>query len=70
MGLEVTDRIELTLHGSQAARKAAESFRDHLLAETLAVAWKWEKPDGTRQIECGNEICDVSLKKALDKSAQ
>ena len=45
-GLEVTDRIELTLFGSEALEAAVESYRAHLLSETLAVSWKWEKPRG------------------------
>jgi isoleucyl-tRNA synthetase len=40
-GLEVEDRIELTLHvmldGDVALIKAAEAHRDYIAAETLAV---------------------------------
>jgi len=63
-GLEVTDRIELTLFGSEALRAAVESYREHLLSETLAVSWKWEKPREASEVGCGGEICAVSLKKA------
>jgi isoleucyl-tRNA synthetase len=63
-GLEVTDRIELTLAGPDAVRAAAEHYREHLLAETLATSWKWEKAADAVSIECGEESCEVSLKKA------
>ncbi len=63
-GLEVTDRIELTLFGSEAVRAAAENYREHLLSETLAMSWKWEKPREAAEVDCGGETCAVSLKKA------
>ena len=63
-GLEVTDRIELFLDGSQALRDAAESFRDHLLSETLAVSCTWGKTAGASEIECGEETCAIFLRKA------
>jgi isoleucyl-tRNA synthetase len=63
-GLEVTDRIELTLFGSEALQAAVESYRAHLLSETLAVSWKWEKPREGTEIDCGGETSLVSLKKA------
>ena len=63
-GLEVTDRIELSLSGPEPVRAAAEHFRDHLLSETLATSWKWEKTADSTDIECGEETCAVSLKKA------
>jgi isoleucyl-tRNA synthetase len=64
-GLEVTDRIELALFGSEALQAAVESFRAHLLSETLATSWKWEKPLEGTEIDCGGETCVVSLKKVL-----
>ncbi len=63
-GLEVTDRIELMLFGPEPVRSAAEHFREHLLSETLATSWKWEKAADAVTIECGEETCAVSLKKA------
>ncbi len=62
-GLEVTDRIELSLSGSDAVRTAAEHHREHLLAETLGVSLKWEKAADSTEVECGEETCAVSLKK-------
>jgi isoleucyl-tRNA synthetase len=63
-GLEVIDRIELSLFGSDAVRSAAENYREHLLSETLAISWKWEESRDAAQIDCGEEKCAVSLKKA------
>jgi isoleucyl-tRNA synthetase len=63
-GLEVTDRIELSIFGSETLRAAVESYREHLLSETLAVSWKWEKLRDAAEVDCGGEKCAVSLKKA------
>jgi isoleucyl-tRNA synthetase len=62
--LAVTDRIVLTLSGSEALRTAAENYREHLNAETLAVSWQWGNAADAVQIDCGEESCAVSLKKA------
>jgi isoleucyl-tRNA synthetase len=63
-GLDVTDRIELLLTGSQGVRAAAEHHREHLLSETLAVSLAWQKAEDAVEMECGEETCAVSLKKA------
>ena len=64
-GLDVTDRIELTLSGSDSVRAAAEHHKDHLLSETLASTWKWEKAADASEIDCGEERVAVSLKKVV-----
>jgi isoleucyl-tRNA synthetase len=63
-GLDVTDRIQLFLSGPDAVKAAVEHHREHLMAETLAVSWAWEKKDDSADIECGEETCAVSLNKA------
>jgi isoleucyl-tRNA synthetase len=63
-GLEVTDRIELKLFGSEALRAAVDHHREHLLSETLAVSWTWEKAPDASEVDCGEEKCLVALKKA------
>jgi isoleucyl-tRNA synthetase len=63
-GLAVTDRIELALHGSEAVRRAAERFQDHLMAETLATSWSWRKTEQAVQVECGEESAAVSIARA------
>ncbi|MBN1685923.1 MAG: isoleucine--tRNA ligase [Spirochaetales bacterium] len=62
-GLDVTDRIVLRLHGSDAVRSAVEGFQDHLMEETLATVWEWERTPGGIEIECGDETCVVDLEK-------
>jgi isoleucyl-tRNA synthetase len=39
-GLEVSDRIVLGISGSNGVEVALERFREHLMAETLAVRWQ------------------------------
>ena len=63
-GLAVTDRIELSVWGTDAVRAAVEHFRDHLQSETLATSWKWEKAADAVDVEVGEESSLVSLKKA------
>jgi isoleucyl-tRNA synthetase len=63
-GLNVTDRINLSIHGSKVIRKAVESFADHLTCETLAVSWKWKKETDAEEVPCGDESCYISLSKA------
>ena len=38
-GLEITDRISLTISGPVEVREAAETFRDFIAGETLATAF-------------------------------
>ena len=62
-GLEVTDRIELYLNGSEELKEAVEDHQEHVAGETLAHSVRWEqRPDAVR-IECGQEVCLVSLHK-------
>jgi isoleucyl-tRNA synthetase len=63
-GLEVSDRIALTISASSALRAAAENHRDHVFSETLAVSWTWGKAADSVEIDCGDEKCSVSLRKA------
>ena len=63
--LDVTDRISLYLHGSETVRSAVEGFQDHLMEETLAIGWNWEKTDGAVEIECGDDTCSIDLEKHL-----
>jgi isoleucyl-tRNA synthetase len=63
-GLDVSDRIEISLHtGDAGLREAAEDFEDYLLSETLGTAIRWEKKPGARKIECGGKPCAVWVKK-------
>jgi isoleucyl-tRNA synthetase len=63
-GLAVTDRIVLTLDGPDSVRIAVERFKDHLLAETLAVSCSLgPAPRGT-EIECGDGTVRAAIEKA------
>jgi len=66
LDLEVTDRIELALFGTEQVKRAVELNEDTLKSETLAVSWKWKKQEGAAEIDCGQETCFVSVKKAAD----
>jgi isoleucyl-tRNA synthetase len=68
LDLEVTDRIELSLSGSEQVKRAVETNEDMLKSETLSVSWKWEKREGAAQIDCGREPCLVFLKKTAGQS--
>jgi isoleucyl-tRNA synthetase len=61
--LQVTDRIILFLHGADTVKSAIEDFQDHLMEETLATDWKWERTENGVEIECGDERCLVDLDK-------
>ncbi len=63
-GLDVTDRIELYLHGSDTVRTAVEEFAEHLTEETLADNWEWRSTDDAIKAECGEETCSIALRKA------
>ncbi|MDC7239678.1 MAG: isoleucine--tRNA ligase [Spirochaetales bacterium] len=64
-GLEVTDRINLFIHGSDSVKAAVSAFEDHLLSETLGESWTWEMKDGAAEGSCGDdEPCHIALEKA------
>lgn len=50
-GFEVTDRIRLTLHGSDALREAFSEFEDFVKSETLAVEARWAEEPGMSEID-------------------
>jgi isoleucyl-tRNA synthetase len=62
-GLEVTDRIGLSVFGSDRLKLAYESFREFIASETLAIELSWEEGPGAVDIEAGDENWRVSLKK-------
>jgi isoleucyl-tRNA synthetase len=63
-GLEVTDRIALTLFGSDRLKAAWESFSDYVAAETLATSVEWGRADGQTPIDAGEDQWLVSIRKA------
>jgi isoleucyl-tRNA synthetase len=60
-GLDVTDRITLSLSGSGRLKAAWESFAVYVASETLASRVLWEKTGGMTEIEAGDETWFVSL---------
>ncbi len=49
-GLEITDRISLTLDGDEQLLAAARAHQDYICAETLAVAVSYESLNGTAPV--------------------
>jgi isoleucyl-tRNA synthetase len=62
--LEVSDRITLSLWGSERLKAAWEAFTGYVAAETLAVQVLWEKTDAMTEIEAGEETWFAALQKA------
>ncbi|MBN2443533.1 MAG: isoleucine--tRNA ligase [Spirochaetales bacterium] len=65
IGLEVTDRIDLYISGSDRVKASLENFWEHLCTETLAESWKWEDREDAQEVDCGDEKCRVFCKKFL-----
>jgi isoleucyl-tRNA synthetase len=63
MGLSVTDRIELCLHGADSLKEAWDNYNETVAAETLAVKTQWAKTDGQIPIEAGDETWQVKIVK-------
>jgi isoleucyl-tRNA synthetase len=64
MGLSVTDRIILNVHGSDSLKEAWDQFGDLASAETLAIKTGWAKTEGQTPIEAGEETWLVKIEKA------
>jgi isoleucyl-tRNA synthetase len=54
MGLEVTDRIRLLLHGSDKLKAAWEDFAALAAGETLAREVSWGPVEGQKPLEAGD----------------
>jgi isoleucyl-tRNA synthetase len=67
-GLNVTDRIRLSLYGSQQLKEAVSAFEEHLEGETLAVGWDWERAESASEVDCGEEKALVGLERAGEGS--
>jgi isoleucyl-tRNA synthetase len=62
-GLEVTDRIRLTLFGSDKLKAAWESFAPFVAGETLAREVNWEQSPGQSPLEAGDDQWLVKIEK-------
>ncbi len=65
-GLEVSDRITLTMGGSPVIQSAINAFSDYLAQETLAKSWVWAEkaPEGAIEASSDEEKLWFVLKKA------
>jgi isoleucyl-tRNA synthetase len=63
-GLAVTDRILLSIYGSEAFKRALDSHREFVSSETLASALSWEEKPGMSSVEAGEESWSIALSKA------
>jgi isoleucyl-tRNA synthetase len=66
IGLEVTDRIVLTLGGSERLKAAWEAFADYIASETLSsrIVWAGGERGGMTEIEAGDDTWQVRIEKA------
>ncbi|AEJ19327.1 isoleucine--tRNA ligase [Gracilinema caldarium] len=62
-GLDVTDRINLFLFGSDKLKAAFKSFTDYIAQETLAVSIEWKETSPMTEVEAGDESWKVALTK-------
>jgi len=63
MGLSVTDRIRLTVHGSEPLKEAWDRFAPAAAAETLAVETAWAAAEGQIPLEAGEQTWLVKIEK-------
>ena len=62
-GLDVTDRILLTLTGSDRLKSAWESFSGYVASETLSSKTVWASVNAMTAIEAGDEKWQVKIEK-------
>jgi isoleucyl-tRNA synthetase len=62
-GLEVTDRIRLAVHGSDALREAFFELEDFVKSETLAVETRWAEEPGMSEIDMEGDAWKAGVSK-------
>jgi isoleucyl-tRNA synthetase len=62
-GFSVTDRISLTVFGSDKLKEAWDSFGSEAASETLAVKTAWATTDGQIPMEAGDDTWMVKIEK-------
>ena len=62
-GFEVTDRIALSVGGSEVLKSAFEMFKDFISGETLASSVVWSENIFGTEIDCEDARWTVSVKK-------
>jgi isoleucyl-tRNA synthetase len=63
LGLEVTDRIKLSLYGPDRLKAAWDVFAGYAAREVLAREVIWEKTEGAAELEAGDEKWLVKITK-------
>ena len=63
-GFDVTDRIELLVHGPEPLKKAFDAFSDYIASETLATKIDWQALSTSTSIEAGDTAWEVKIEKA------
>jgi isoleucyl-tRNA synthetase len=63
-GFAVTDRIRVSLSGSERLKQAWEALADYVAAEILAVSTVWETVPGQIPLEAGDDRWQVKIEKA------
>ncbi|MDR0410652.1 MAG: isoleucine--tRNA ligase [Treponema sp.] len=63
-GLAITDRINLTVFGSDRLKKAWDAFSTLVCTETLSVAFEWKQVDGMKEIPADEETWFVKIARA------
>ncbi len=58
---DVVDRISLVLDGDAAVRNAVDSFRDHIMRETLADGIAFGLNDTSVEAPCGDTVCRIDI---------
>ncbi len=62
--LDVTDHINLKLDGTEWLKSAVNSFKDHLLTETLSDSIAWEKTSESSELTWGDITCFIDLERS------
>jgi isoleucyl-tRNA synthetase len=62
-GLDVSDRIKLSVYGSGKLKEAYDSFTDYIAGETLAASIEWAPAPNQSEIEAGGENWLAGLEK-------
>ncbi|MCL2043371.1 MAG: isoleucine--tRNA ligase [Treponema sp.] len=67
IGLSVTDRIKLTVYGSDALHEAWNELGSTVASETLAPETAWAKTEGQIPMEAGDDTWFVKIEKFRDQ---
>lgn len=63
-GLDVTDRIRLTLAGSSELKQAVNTNSGYVCSEVLAEDWSWSENTAGTEVEIDNYKLSISIDKA------